>query len=70
MSGLSAAIGLFGMVLLAGLAVVLAALLAISLRRASRRKATRGHAPTAMSDAWAEAGRRTGGNGPGPAGRR
>jgi hypothetical protein len=58
MSGLPAALGLFGMVLLAGFAIVFVALLAISLRRAARRKATRGHAPTEMSDAWAEAGRR------------
>lgn len=60
MSGLPAALGLFGMVLLAGLAVVFMTLFAISLRRAARRKATRGHAPTEMSDAWAEAGRRKG----------
>ena len=60
MSGLSAAFGLFGLVLLAGLAVVFAALFAISLRRAARRKQSRGHGPTEMSDAWAEAGRRGG----------
>jgi hypothetical protein len=58
MSGVTAAIGLFGVVLLAGFAVVLAALLAISLRRAARRKATRGHPPTEITDAWAESGRR------------
>lgn len=58
MSGLTAAIGLFGVVLLAGLAAVFASLFAISLRRASRRKATRGHPPTEMSDAWAESARR------------
>lgn len=58
MPGLPAAIGLFGMVLLAGLAVVFAALFAISLRRAARRKASRRHAPTEMSDAWAESSRR------------
>jgi len=56
--GLPAAIGLFGMVLLAGLAVVFASLLAISLRRAARRKATYGHPPTEITDAWAESARR------------
>ncbi len=58
MSGLPAALGLFGLVLLAGLALILVALFAISLRRAARRKSTRGHAPTELSDAWVEAGRR------------
>lgn len=59
MSGLSAAFGLFGLVLLAGLAIVSAALFAMSLRRAARRNRSRGHAPTEISDAWAEAGRRS-----------
>lgn len=59
MSALPAALGLFGLVLLAGLAIVLFALFAISLRRAARRKAERGHEPTALTDAWAEAGRRS-----------
>lgn len=58
MSGVTAAIGLFGFVLLAGVAVVFAALFAISLRRASRRKSTRSHPPTEISDAWAESARR------------
>lgn len=65
-SGVAVAIGLFGMVLLAGLAVVFASLLAISLRRAARRKATYGHPPTQMSDAWVESGRRGGEEGPRP----
>lgn len=58
MSGLPAALGLFGIVVLAGLAMLVIALFAISLRRAERRKATRGHAPTEITDAWTEAGRR------------
>ncbi len=62
MSGLPAAIGLFGVVLLSGLAVVLAALFAITLRRAARRKASRVRTSTLLSDAWAEAGRRADGS--------
>ena len=65
MTGLSAALGLFGLVLLAGLAVVFVALLAISLRRWSGRKATRAHRPTEISDAWAESARRVPSDGKG-----
>lgn len=68
MNGLSAALGLFGMVLLAGLAVVFIALFAISMRRGARRKHRPDRPPTEITDAWAEAGRR-GGKGEGTGGR-
>jgi len=59
MSGPASAVGLFGLVLLAGVAIVLLALLGIALRR-SRERRRKPPSPTAHADAWAEAGRRAG----------